>query len=201
MSHAKGAGRPAGDATSSAPRAWWQWLLIYPGLALGLLGSIPTLVQAFESLRFDVPYRAVPLARESHAMFERNLDCLDLLASSEHVVRLPDNTAIHALACRTGDIMIRVDRPDGRSTIRWLEGKSLMASAGTPPGLIGSAAAADAMRQLATGDQPVAVICTKRQRDGTVVRRMRLASGACIDEVINSYTGAVVAVRPAPCTC
>lgn len=199
MSHAKTSGRPGGQSGTAPPRAWWQWLLIYPSLALGLLGSVPTLLQAVESVRFDVPYRAVPLARESHALFERNLDCLGSIATADHVVRLPDNTAIHALACRTGDIMIRVDRPDGRSSIRWLEGKSLLMSADAGP--IAAAAASDATTVAAAGNAPVAVLCTLRQRDGKIVRRVRLANGGCADEVINPYTGAIVALRPAPCAC
>jgi hypothetical protein len=201
MVQGKATGRAAkrpDDATK--PRSWWQWLLIYPSLALGLVGSLPTAIQGVESLRWKVPYGTVPMARESHAMFERNLDCLDTIAEPGRMVRLADNTAIHAVACRTGDIMIRVDRSDGRSSIRWLEGKSLVTAGRDALAPIGPAQASEATH-VAQGGTPVAVICTKRQRDGTIMRRVRLSSGACVDEIINPYNGNIVAVRPAPCSC
>jgi hypothetical protein len=193
-------GRTAQGSDTGGPRSWWQWLLIYPSLALGVLGSLPTVIQGVESLRFKVPFGAVPLARESHAMFERNLDCLGSIAEAGHVVRLPDNTAIHAVPCRTGDIMIRVDRPDGRSSIRWLEGRSLMLAARDALAPIGQASAQDAT-PVAGGGHPVAVLCMFRQPDGKIVRRVRLNTGNCVDEIINPYTGAIVTVRPAPCSC
>jgi len=201
MSQGKTRGRAGGaPAAPTTPGAWWQWLLIYPGLVLGLIGSLPTLIQAVESWRFDVPFAAVPVARASHAMFEKNVECLSEIGEPDHVVRLPDNTLIHAVACKTGDIMIRIDRPDGRSLIRWLESKSLMTAEADGLTPIARAAAQD--REPASGRTPaVAVLCTFRLPDGKIARRIRLKSGSCSDEIINPYTGAVVAVRPAACAC
>ena len=38
------------------PSTWWQWLLVYPTLAVALLTSIPTFVEAWRSWKYDRVY-------------------------------------------------------------------------------------------------------------------------------------------------
>jgi hypothetical protein len=37
------------DETLQSPRRWWQWFLVYPGLAMAVVGAVPTYIEAVNS--------------------------------------------------------------------------------------------------------------------------------------------------------
>ncbi|MBL8702037.1 MAG: hypothetical protein JNK67_26880 [Alphaproteobacteria bacterium] len=173
-------------STSTAPQTWWQWVLVYPGLILGLLGSVPTVVEASRSWLHEVPFGTAAGAEQRARLFAKNTACLELIASTERSVHLPDATIVQALPCDTGDIMIRVEPPAADPIIHWVPREQLLKTVATGPSM-----AANATEVAQAGNRPVAVLCVVRQPRGMIVRRLRLADGTCIEEVINSYTGTV----------
>jgi hypothetical protein len=73
-------GSPTPRLTSSAtqsshPRKWWQWFLLYPGLLVSVIGSVPTYVELVNSHRFDVPFGHTFEAEEQNRLWEANFDC------------------------------------------------------------------------------------------------------------------------------
>ncbi len=53
---------------------------------------------------------------------------------------------------------------------------------------------------LAQAQAEPVVICVTKDAKGNIVRRLKLASGQCQEQVINPYTGTVIEVRAAACT-
>lgn len=39
----------AGSRNGANPTKWWQWVLVYAGIVLGMLGTIPTAIEALKS--------------------------------------------------------------------------------------------------------------------------------------------------------
>lgn len=184
------------SSPATSPQTWWQWVLVYPGLLLGLLGSMPTIVEASKSWRHNVPFGTAVGAEQRAALFDKNAACLERLAVAERSVRLPDDTIVQALPCDSGDIMIWVEPPSGGPIIHWVPRDQLLRKTAAVP-----AVAAVAAEVAQASSRPVAVLCVIRQPKGIIVRRLRLADGSCIDEVINSYTGQVVRKTGVACAC
>ncbi|HVM77700.1 MAG TPA: hypothetical protein VMU06_01685 [Stellaceae bacterium] len=187
------------SSRSSKPkRPWWQWILMYPTLAVTIVGAVPQYQQWFWALVRGIPLGSnVTELQDQDSAWQQNLDCL---ARIDHVTP-PSETpyAIDLLTCPSGDILLTV-KPLNASTqavSRWIITNKLFqaparsawipsALAQTPPPRPGTA-------------QPERVIDVRK--DGSqVIRRVQLSNGSCVDQVIDSYTGRHLGDKPAPCT-
>ncbi len=52
--------------SSSRPLAWWQWLLMYPGLAVAVLGAIPTVINGLQAIHLGVDWLDVGYAQKQY---------------------------------------------------------------------------------------------------------------------------------------
>ncbi len=184
---------------SDVPKRWWQWLLMYPTLAVALAGAIPQYYLWAQALIIGVSSADVNDAREQAKAWERNVDCLhdiDHIKPSAHTAY-----SIELVACPTGDILLTLtplQNPD-HPVSRWIVTKSLftqVASQSTPATMTRAEGPATPSAAAAT---PVRIVDIKTQ-GRYVIRRIQLSDNTCIDETIDSYTGRRLSQAPAPCT-
>ena len=172
---------------------WWQWLLMYPALAVAVIGAIPTVVQGIEALRLDTSYGDVPIARRNVNLFDKNFKCL---GKSGTAVKLDNNTQIEAAVCDSGDIWIRATTAGNQSKVSWVTAEQVLGK--KQGGLLITPAFGAALQSLAQADAKP--LCVFRDKSGKIVRRVMVAPGNCRDEQIDPATGRVTTV-PAECSC
>ena len=180
---------------SDVPKRWWQWLLMYPTLAIALAGAIPQYYLWAQALIIGVPSDEVNDAREQAKAWERNVDCLHDIDHIKPSARTA--YTIELVACPSGDILLTLtplQNPD-HPVSRWIVTRNLftqVASQSAPlaerPATTSSAAAT-----------PVRIVDIKTQ-GRVVIRRVQLSDNTCIDETIDAYTGRRLSQAPAPCT-
>ena len=190
------AGSP--PAASGTPRRWWQWVLVYPTLAVSMLGSMPTITHWYHSREIpdDVPIQSRLEAKAQHDFWEANFECTSK-ATFETVIN-PENTQVSAIVCPSGDVLVKVKRPGSASEIsRWIGVQSVQERKRSAANLIMSDAIAAGERIVLA--QATSVVCQRWLNNGRLLRRVRDGSGHCFDEVINTYTGALESRLPARC--
>jgi len=188
--------------TSSQPskssQPWWQWVLMYPTLAVAIVGAVPQYQQwLWAVVRGLPPGSDVSELQAQDSAWQQNVDCLTRI---QHVTP-PSETpyAIDLLTCPSGDILLTV-RPlnaTAQAVSRWIITNKLFQTAATS-GLI-SSAYAQAPTPAPSVAQPISVLDV-RKVGSQVVRRVQLSNGTCVDQMIDSYTGRHLADKPAPCT-
>lgn len=186
-------GKSKAKSTEQSRLAWWQWLLMYPALAVAAIGAIPTVVQGIEALRLDTSYGDVPIARRNVDLFDKNFKCL---GKSGTAVKLGDNTQIEAAVCDNGDIWIRATTADNQSKVSWVTPEQVLGK--NKSGLLFTPAFGAALQVLAQTDAKP--LCVFRDKSGKIVRRVIVSPGNCRDEQIDPATGRVTTV-PAECNC
>ena len=188
--------REAADTTTAGKGAsrWWQWILIYPSLAIALVSAAPTWIQHFQAARIGVASRDLAQAQEQNRLWQVNLDC----ARVQEIQRIKTNRNVEvgAQVCPSGDILLLLKRPEAEQpTFRWVSARTLEHEAS----LFGVRAAYAAPRDELSGATGQRVISQRWLRQGVLKQRVRDAAGSCNDLVINTYTGSVVSRTPVSC--
>ena len=175
---------------------WWQWVLMYPTLGIALFGSVPTLVQFFDSWTIGVPFGSTAAAKQQNELWKANFDCTRTVKGETVTTKI--NTQVSVTVCPSGDVLVSLQPADSPQILRWIGIKSLVErSARFGPGLLlGEAVAAEDKILIAQADT---VLC-QRLVDGRLLRRVRDANGNCFEEIINTYTGALEKRAPASCS-
>ena len=184
---------PTNVDTPSSPTAnrWWQWVLIYPTLAITLISALPTWVDHYQSARLGVSRQNLGLAEEQNRLWQANFDCAK--AQEIQGIKTTRNVEVGAQVCPTGDVLIRLKLPDSEQPkIRWVSARSLEQTAFVGP-LAASAAPAP-------GGEPRSVVNQRWLRAALLKQRVRQNSGGCLDITINTYTGSVVNQSPVACS-
>jgi hypothetical protein len=181
-----------------SPQRWWQWLLMYPTIAIALAGAVPQYYQWISAAALGLsPFGDVGSAQQQDKTWERNLSCLQGIEHIKPASRT--NYSIDLVSCPTGDILVTLtplQNPD-QQVSRWIVTKTLFTqvaesspprvelaqATGTPP------ASADSARVLDI-----------KKVGSNVVRRIERSDNTCVDETIDSYTGRRLDQKPAPCT-
>jgi hypothetical protein len=181
-----------------SPQRWWQWMLMYPTIAIALAGAIPQYYQWVAALAIGVsPFDDVGDARQQEKTWERNINCL---RSIDHIKPTSStNYSIDLVSCPSGDILVTLiplQNPD-QQVSRWIVTKTLFTQvADAAPAHLELAQAVVAPAQ---SPDPVRVLDIKKQ-GASVVRRIQRSDNSCVDESIDAYTGRRLAQQPAPCT-
>ena len=173
--------------------SWWQWILMYPGLATALLGSFPTLQRIYQSYAYGVSFDEVDAAAAQNQLWTKNADCLGG-KKIEQIRRLYDFSVSVAL-CPSGDVLVLI-KGESREMARWV----------SPRQLIEKKTALVSLREAQAADEPVrlaqtqrVILCQARLPNGLLLFRVHYGGGRCIDEYINPFTGEIVKRIPAPC--
>jgi hypothetical protein len=181
---------------SDLPKRWWQWLLMYPTLAIALAGAVPQYYQWAEALVTGIPSAELNNAKEQAKAWERNVGCLhdiDHIKPSAHT-----NYSIDMVACPTGDILLTLtplQNPDDPVS-RWIVTRAFFTQIAAT-----AQAETQAENSAASSAAPVPVHIVDIKIQGrTVIRRILMSDNTCVDETIDSYTGRRLSQVPAPCT-
>jgi len=179
--------------------------LLYPALAVALITAGPQWLDKVRGYRIGVSSAAK--AEREAKLWQKNASCLNLNSNG---YLSPSNVAVDATICKSGDILVRAVTPQSREVYKWLPLDDVVpAPPQTTASLIPAAHAATLstrLRQLGRSEATPAyklawlqtVICTRS--DGRYLTRRIQTPQGCVDEVIDTFTGAVVSRNPAPCT-
>ena len=179
----------------SNPTKWWQWVLVYPTLILGLFGSAPTLVQLYQSWKYDVTRAEVPFAKTQHLLWQRNAECQ---------FNPPDwgtkilSINVDAKVCPTGDILISTSSYAKRKYV-WIPIEDTFNNnSDTLFGIFNTAYASELSFQSETDSNEI-LICKRWLSNGELLRRIAIAESGCYDEIINTYNGEVIEKKAVSC--
>ena len=186
----------ASSESSRSKRPWWQWVLMYPTLAVAIVGAVPQYQQWVWALVRGVPLDSnVGELKGQDDAWTHNLDCLSRIDHIKPVSETP--YGIDLLTCPSGDILLTVTplQSPTQKVSRWIITKQFFENK-TSTAWISSAFA-----QAPPGAAPQTErVLDIRKQGSQVVRRVQLSNGKCVDQTIDSYTGRHVGDKPAPCT-
>lgn len=188
---------PAGTEASSHRGAtrWWQWVLLYPTLAITLISAVPTWLDKYQSVRLGVSRQHLAIAEEQNNLWQANFDCAR--AQDIQAIRNTRNVEVGAQVCPTGDVLIRLKLPDAeRPKIRWVSARSLEQQAFS---WLGPTAAFAASRDGSSSQGGQSVVNQRWLKPGLLKQRVRQGGSGCVDLVINTYTGNVVSQTSVAC--
>ena len=184
--------------SGASPKKWWQWFFMYPAVGVALLGSLPTIYELYNSWKIDVPYGESQLAAEQNVLWQTNFDCSKEKFKS---VKNVNNIEVGAIVCATGDVLLKVASPNASPMFRWVGLKSL-SNISLLEMMVSSAHAENFVVgeniQLASNHVPV-LICQRWLKPGTLLRRVSVSNEGCFDEVLNTFTGAILSRVKVPC--
>jgi len=101
------------------PTKIWQYLILYPTLALSIGGSIPTVWHELKAIRLGVARSELQLAQEQDRLWQRNLACLQ--QGSSYEVDGPHNIVVRVTLCQsTGDTLLRYHVGAWEPIYRWV---------------------------------------------------------------------------------
>ncbi len=174
---------------------WWQWVLLYPTLAITLISAVPTWLDKYQSVRLGVSRQHLAIAEEQNTLWQVNFECAR--AQDIQAIRNTRNVEVGAQVCPTGDVLIRLKLPDSEHPkIRWVSARSLEQQAFFS---LGPAAAYAAPREGGPSQGPQSVVDQRWLKPGLLKQRVRQGGSGCVDLVINTYTGNVVSQTPVAC--
>ena len=90
--------------SGQVPIRWWQWVLVYPALAITVMSALPTWVQQVQAVRLGVTRGDVPNAEEQNKLWQKNLKCAK--AQEIQRIRTSRNTEIGAQVCPSGHVLL-----------------------------------------------------------------------------------------------
>jgi hypothetical protein len=188
--------QPPARGASYAPTRWWQWVLVYPTLAISLLGSIPTLIETVNSVKLGVPWGQSQIAELQNIMWKNNLLCS---AAPFKWYTTESNFQVDGTICKSGDVLVRVEAPNKKTGFWWVPVEGVIKE-DKMVSLISVANAASDISPIVLADNSEAkVLCQKFVAEGQLLRRIDTGQG-CFDEIVNTYTGQVIQRNPVACS-
>lgn len=184
------------------PKRWWQWLLVYPGLAVSIIGAIPTYMEAFKSYNLGVPFGSSFDAQEQTRLWQENFECAKKANFSTTINK--NNVEIGSTVCESGDVLLRGKRPEWNlPQLRWVSWDEVAPSDKTSKDFhtlfyINNLAYAGESDRLVLTQAPTSVLCQRWVGPGRLLQRIGTNRG-CFDQVINTYNGWIISIRQAPC--
>ena len=201
--------KPGQKATH--PSKWWQWMLLYPGLLVSVLGAVPTYIEAARSMSLGVPFGQSGDARLQNRLWQDNFECSKNIPLT--TVRTKQAVEIASIVCESGDILLSGKRPEwSRPQYRWVAWSDVASNAAAVGadtiGRLSPIASAHAQevpqstgraifqRAQLAGSQ---LLCQRWVGQGLLLQRYGTPQG-CFDQIVNTYNGVVVNRYPAACS-
>ena len=187
--------------TREAPKArtaatWWQWMLLYPSLVATLLSAVPSWIDHIQAANIGVKTSDLAQAKEQKRLWEANLDCTR--AQEIQRIRTTRDTEVSAQVCPSGDVLVQLRRRSAdRTVFRWVSARTLEQEASL---LFRPATAYASPGETVIAQLPQSVVNQRWLREGMLKQRVRQPGGACVDLVINTYTGSVQSQVSVACT-
>ena len=219
-----GSGSAFDIGLEAKPKKWWQWILVYPTFVIALVGAVPTFKELYDSYSRDVDFGTSKKAEMRNEMWRKNMTCG--MAPMDPLIN-DFNVAIDATICKSGDVLIRVTTPGKKQFFEWVSIDAIFSANVSDTAAINlfSSAIADQSdyqddwseadwldsESDFEPDEPYSdnlsqyygpvVLCQNWINNVLFVRRVSYPNQGCFDETINTFTGQVVNVTPAPCYC
>lgn len=173
-------------------------------LVLALVGAVPQYLSWLNTYLFEEPTDIVFQARAQENMWKKNFDCATAIdrSSSNYAVLDGERVSVMTWTCPSGDVLLTVESPQDESYQRliWIPLSTHRRMTRYLPWVLQEASAADENIQVSQrGGHIVAVLCQRWQSDRLIKRRIQLANGRCVDEIVNPRTGRVMTRQGAPC--
>jgi hypothetical protein len=191
------------DGAKGGPSKWWQWIIIYPTLAISILSAAPQWIDKVQALSNGVEDRSWEDAKQQQDAWRANLTCS---AAPFDWYSTPENLKVDATICNSGDIFVRVSTPRQGNFYQWVLLNSIVNDTKTASlSLIPSAYAAgktnwrtEGSFQVASGEAAT-VVCQVFMPDGRTIKRHVSTPQGCYDEYVDTYTGAVTRSAQVQC--
>src|SRR5215475_8566492 len=111
-------------------RRWWQWLLLYPTLAVAFLGAVPQYMNVAKAYFYEVPVKQVFSAQMQNELWNKNAECIRTAPRSQ--IAIEEHILISASACSSRDILVDITYPDDKKLYRWIPFSMLESGNGEP---------------------------------------------------------------------
>jgi hypothetical protein len=184
------------NSSSTNATRWWQWMLLYPSLAVTIVTAVPTWIDHVQAMKIGVSSRDLAQAQEQRRLWETNLECAQVQEIQR--IKTNHNAEVGARVCPTGDVLLQMKQPDAeRPSFHWVSAKTIEQRQVSMVLRPGSAYAAS--RDMAVVQVSQSVVSQRWLQPGLLKQRVRQGPG-CFDLVINTYTGRVVRQSPIACT-
>ncbi len=191
------------DGAKGGPTKWWQWIIIYPTLAVSILSAAPQWVDKAQAMFNGVEDRSWEQAKAQQEAWRDNLTCS---AAPFDWYSTPENLKVDATICNSGDIFVRVATPRQGNFYQWVLLDAIVQDKKTAslPFLSSAHAAGPAtwrtegMTRIAAS-AAATVVCQAFMPDGRTLKRHVSTPQGCFDEYVDTYTGQVTRSEPAPC--
>ena len=186
------------QAARNSSMKWWQWMLVYPTLAVSLLGAIPTIMEAVKAFDKGVPFGMSGDADEQNRLWRANFECAQKVQFQ--TIRTKRNVEIGSVVCESGDVLLKGKLPETDDyKYRWVSWNAITHDKHAGFSLFGSAYAAEEPgAAFARVQHAPNVICQRWAGKGQLLRRVA-TNKICVEELINTYNGRVMRTSPVPC--
>ncbi|MGQ0794203.1 MAG: hypothetical protein ACT4NX_09010 [Deltaproteobacteria bacterium] len=174
---------------------WWQWLLIYPTLLVSIVGSVPTILEYYNSKKKGLDFGLSSIAERQNEMWEKNSSCS---MAPYKWYKNNFNLSVDGTICKSGDIFIRVERPDNRTKYLWIPVDGFITKSTKSPFVSNAYAATPDSGGIVLAQYGVEVLCQRHIGDGRLLRRIKTPDG-CFDEVVNTYSGEALSRTASSC--
>src|SRR5215468_3222486 len=115
---------PTVETPSATASRWWQWVLLYPTLAITLISAVPTWIDHLRAWQIGVSRRDLAQAQEQNRLWRDNLECTK--AQEFQRIKTKRNMEVGAEVCPSGDVLLSLKRPEAEQpTFRWVSARTL----------------------------------------------------------------------------
>jgi hypothetical protein len=175
-------------------------MLLYPGLAIAIVGAVPTYIEVGKSHVLGVPFGRSFDAQEQNRLWQANFECSQKAKFS--VIVNKNNVEIGSAVCESGDVLLRGKRPGWDTPqMRWVAWSEVAPNDDKKTAslldILGVAHASERGR-MDTAQAQVSVMCQRWVGPGQLFQRIWTPMG-CLDQVINTFNGWVLSSVAAPC--
>jgi hypothetical protein len=191
------------DGAKAGPARWWQWVILYPTLAISILSAAPQWVDKAQAMFNGVEDRGWEEAKQQQDAWRANLTCS---AAPFDWYSTPENLKVDATICNLGDIFVRVTTPKQGNFYQWVLLNTIVKDKKTASlPLISSAYAGENATWRTEGSYQVAsgeaatVVCQAFMPDGRTIKRHVSTAQGCFDEYVDTYTGQVTRREQVQC--
>lgn len=187
------------DGAKGGPSKWWQWVILYPTLAISFLSAAPQWVDKAQAMFNGV--EDIKFAEQQRKAWQDNMTCS---AAPFDWYSTAENLKVDATICNSGDIFVRVATPKKGNFYQWVLLNSIVKDEQTASlPFISSAHAAGNATWHAEGSYQVAqnatVVCQAFLPDGRTIKRHLNMGQACFDEYVDTFTGQVTRREQVQC--
>lgn len=189
------------------PKRWWQWILLYPTLAISLLTAVPQWWDRSLAIYHNTRGSSFAAAEKQQEMWRRNLSCSALPFDW---YQNPNNIKVDAVICKSGDVFVRASTPESQSFYQWIplddvvqqqKGSALEASANAavPSRLTRTLVMeSDAKPPIVLAQMQAVVVCQRFLDQRYLLRHVRTPAG-CFDDVIDTLSNVRTQHISVPC--